>query len=82
MVNDLFLLLPNVLANQSQVKKEQKDFFIGRVKRNGAPLVLSGKELYDVVLQYKGISFSFESGKQKFPVFNGTHNLVKRNVFF
>jgi hypothetical protein len=36
--------------------------------------LLSGEELYGVVLQYDDIMFSFQSSKQKFSSFSVTHN--------
>jgi hypothetical protein len=36
--------------------------------------LLSGEELYGVVLQYDDIMFSFQSSKQKFSNFSVTHN--------
>ena len=69
------------LANKSQVRKEHKWFFIGRVEKDVAPLRLSGEELYDVVSEYDDIMFGFQSSKQKFPGFGLTHNWVKRSIF-
>jgi hypothetical protein len=74
-VNHLFLLPQVVFANGSQVHKEQKkDFFIGRVERDVAPLLLLGEELYNMVSKYGDIVFGFQFGKQKFPDFGLTHN--------
>jgi hypothetical protein len=56
-------------------------FFFSRVKREVAPLLLSGEELYDVVSKYSDIVFGFQSNKQKFSGFGLTHNWVKRNIF-
>ena len=41
----------------------KNDFFIGRVERDVALLVLSVEKLYDVVSQHEGIVFSFQSAK-------------------
>jgi len=76
-----FLLSPSFLATESQVQKEQKYFFIGRVEKNVAPPRLSGEELHDVVSEYGDIVFGLQSGKQKFPGFGLTHNWVKRSIF-
>jgi hypothetical protein len=50
------------LTNKSQIQKEQKNFFIGRVEKD-APSHLSGEELYDIVLEYSDIVFDFQSSK-------------------
>jgi hypothetical protein len=63
-------------------RKNIKDFFIGRIKKYVIPLHLFGEELYDVVSEYGGIVFSFQSGKQKFYSFGLTHNWVKRSIFW
>jgi len=55
-------------------KKNKNDFFVGRVERDVGPLVPSGKELYDVISQYRGIVFTFQFGKQKFSNFGVTYN--------
>jgi hypothetical protein len=57
-----FLLPPVFLTNKSQIQKEQKNFFIGRVEKD-APSHLSGEELYDIVLEYSDIVFGFQSSK-------------------
>jgi hypothetical protein len=54
-------------------------FFIGRVKKDVAPLHLSNEELYDMVSEYGDIVFSFQSSKQKFPGL--TYNWVKQSIF-
>jgi hypothetical protein len=46
----------------------------GLLERDVATLVLSSKELYDVVLQYEDIIFDFQFGKKKFPNFRVTCN--------
>jgi hypothetical protein len=63
-------------------RKNIKDFFGGRVKMDVAPLHLSSKELHYVVSEYGDIVFDFQSGKQKFPGFGLTHNLVKQSIFW
>jgi len=62
--------------------KNKKDFFVGRVEKDVAPLCLSGEELIVIVSEYGDIVFSFQSGKQKFPGFGLTHNWVKRSIFW
>jgi len=62
--------------------KNIKDFFVGSVEMDVALLVLLGKELYDVVLQYESIAFGFQSGKQKFLDFGVIYNWVKWSIFF
>jgi hypothetical protein len=58
-------------------KKNKNDFFIGRVENDVALPVPSKGEMYDVISQYEGIVFDFQSGKQKFSGFDVTHNWVK-----
>ena len=58
-------------------RKNINDVFVGKVERDVAPLVQSDEELYDVVLQHKGIVFGFQSSKQKFLGFDMTYNWVK-----
>jgi hypothetical protein len=55
-------------------RKNRKDFFVGRVENDVAPLRLSGEESHDVVSEYGDIVFGFQSGKYKFPGFGLTHN--------
>ena len=47
------------LPPNHRYKKKIKDFFVGRVKKDVAPLHLFNKELYDVVLEYGDIVFGF-----------------------
>jgi hypothetical protein len=61
--------------------EKKKDFPKGKTKKDVAPLIMSGGELYDVVLQYKDIVFGSQSGKQKFSSFGVIHNWVKQNIF-
>jgi hypothetical protein len=56
--------------------KNRKDFFVGRVERDVAPLLLSGEELYSMVSKYGDIVFGFQFGKQKFLGFDFTYNWV------
>jgi len=63
-------------------RKNRKDFFIGRVKKDVASPRLSGEELHDVVSEYGDIVFGLQSGKQKFPGFGLTHNWVKQSIFW
>ena len=70
------------LTNESQVQKEHKDLFVGRVEKDVALLRLSGEELHDVVSEYGDIVFGFQSGKQKFPGFDLSQNQVKRSIFW
>jgi hypothetical protein len=44
--------------------------------------LLSGEELYGVVLQYDDIMFSFQSSKQKFSSFSVTHNWKKWSILW
>jgi hypothetical protein len=48
---------------------------------NIALSLLSGEELYNIVLEYGDIIFGFESSKQKFHGFGLTHNMVKQSIF-
>jgi hypothetical protein len=59
------------------MKKNINEFFVGRVERDITSPVLSGEELYDMILQYMGIVFGFQYSKQKFHGFGVTHNWVK-----
>jgi hypothetical protein len=52
------------LPTNHKYKKNRKDFYIGRVKRDVAPPLLLGEELYDVVSEYDDIMFDFQFGKQ------------------
>jgi hypothetical protein len=69
------------LPTNHRHKKNKKDFFVGIVKKDAAPLHLSGEELHDVVSEYGDIVFGFQSDKQKFPSFGLTHNWVKESIF-
>ena len=69
-----FLLSPSFLATESQVQKEQKGFFVGRVEKDVAPPCFFGEELHDVMSEYGDIVFGLQLGKQKFPGFGLTHN--------
>jgi hypothetical protein len=62
------------LPTNHKYKKNRKDFYIDRVKRDVAPPLLLGEELYDVVSEYDDIMFDFQFGKQKFFGFGLTHN--------
>jgi hypothetical protein len=62
-VKHLFLLPPAILPIDYKYKRNKNDFFIGRVERDVALLVLSVEKLYDVVSQHEGIVFSFQSAK-------------------
>jgi hypothetical protein len=55
--------------------------FVGRVEKDVVLLVASSEELYDMVSQYDDNVFDFQSGKQKFPGFGVTHNLIKQSIF-
>jgi len=44
-------------------EKNKKDFPKGKTKRDVAPLIMSGEELYDVISQYTDIVFSSQYGK-------------------
>jgi hypothetical protein len=70
------------LPHNHRYRKNRKDFFIGRVENDVAPLRLSSEELFDVVSEYGEIVFGLQSGKQKFPGFGLTHNWVKRSIFW
>jgi len=70
------------LPHNHRYRKNIKDFFIGRVEKDVAPLRLCGEELHDVVPEYGDIVFGLQSGKQKFPGFGLTHNWVKRSIFW
>jgi hypothetical protein len=62
-------------------RKNNKDFYIGRVESDVVLLLPSDEELYDMVSEYDDIVFGFQSNKQKFPGFGLTHNWVKRSIF-
>jgi len=47
------------LPTNHKYRKNINDFFFSRVKREVAPLLLSGEELYDVVSKYSDIVFGF-----------------------
>jgi hypothetical protein len=80
-IKHLFLLPQAILTNESLVQKNIKAFFIGKLESDVAPMLSSGEELYDMVLEYDDIVFGFQSNKQKFPGFGLTHNWVKRSIF-
>ena len=69
-----FLLSPMVLANGSQVEKEQKRLFCWKSERDILPLLPLGKELHHMVSNYCDIMYIFQFGKQKFPDFDLTRN--------
>jgi hypothetical protein len=69
------------LPTNHKYKRNKKDFFVSRVKKDVAPPRLSGEELYNIVSKYGDIVFGFQSGKQKFPGFGLTHNWVKQSIF-
>jgi len=69
------------LPHNHRYRNNRKDFFVGRVEKDVAPLRLAGEELHDVVSEYGDIIFGLQSGKQKFPSFSLTHNWVKRSIF-
>jgi hypothetical protein len=54
----------------------------GKDKKNVASPILSGKEVYDEVSQYKSIIFGFHFGKQKIFSVGVIYNWVKQNIFF
>jgi hypothetical protein len=62
-------------------RKNNKDFYIGRVESDVVLLLPSDEELYDMVSEYDDIVFGFQSNKQKFSGFGLTHNWVKRSIF-
>jgi hypothetical protein len=70
------------LPHNHRYRKNRKDFFVGRVENDVAPLRLFGEELFDVVSEYGEIVFGLQSGKQKFPSFGLTYNWVKRSIFW
>ena len=61
-------------------RKNKKDYFFGRVEKDYALPHLSGEKIYDMVLEYSGIVFDFESNKQKFYSFGLTHNWIKQSI--
>jgi hypothetical protein len=69
------------LLTYHKYRKNKNDFFIGRVERDVAPLLLSGEKLYDVVSLSDDIIFGFQFSKQKFSSFGLTHNLIKTKYF-
>jgi hypothetical protein len=82
MVNHFFYCHQRFLPTNHKYRKNINDFFVGRVERDVAPPIPSDEELYDVVLQHKGIVFGFQSSKQKFLGFDMTYNWVKRSIFW
>jgi hypothetical protein len=54
------------LPTDHKYRKNIKYFFVGRVKKDVAPPVSLGEELYGVVLQCDDIVFGFQSSKQEF----------------
>jgi len=70
------------LPHNHMYRKKRNDFFVGRIENDVAPPRLSGEELFDVVSEYGDIVFGLQSGKQKFPSFDLTHNWVKRSMFW
>jgi len=58
------------LPTNHMYKKNKKDFFVGRVEKDVAPMCLYGEELHDVVSAYGDIGFGFQSGGQKFSGFD------------
>jgi hypothetical protein len=51
------------LPPNHRYRENRKDFFIGRVEKNVAPLHLSGKELHDIASEYDDIVFGLQSSK-------------------
>ena len=70
------------LPYNHRYRKNKKDFFVGRVEKDVAPLRLSGEELHDVVSEYGDIVFGLQPGKQKFTGFGLTYNWVKESIFW
>jgi hypothetical protein len=66
-----------LLPMDNKFRKNINDFFVGKVKKDVAPSLFSGEELYDVVLEYGDIVFRFQFGKQKFLGFGLTQKWVK-----
>jgi hypothetical protein len=50
------------LPTDHKYRKNRKDFFVSRVQRDVALLLLSGEELYNVVSRYNDIIFGFQPG--------------------
>jgi hypothetical protein len=69
------------LPPNHKYRKNRKDFFVGKVKKDVARSHLSSEELHDVVSEYGDIVFGLQSCKQKFPGFGLTHERVKRSIF-
>ena len=44
-------------------RKYINDLFVGKVERDVASPILSGEELYNIVSEYEGIVFGYQSGK-------------------
>jgi hypothetical protein len=51
------------LPPNHRYRKNIKDFFVGGVEKDVAPLRLFGEELHDVVSEYVDIVFGLQSGK-------------------
>jgi hypothetical protein len=62
------------LPTDHKYRKNKNDFFVGKVEMNVTLPVLLGEELYDMVLQYDDIVFSFQTSKQMFFGFGMTYN--------
>ena len=61
--------------------KNKNDLFVGRVEMDVSLPFFLGEELYNVMLKYDDVVFSFQFDKQKFPDFGLTYNWVKQNIF-
>jgi hypothetical protein len=69
------------LPTDHKYRKNKNNFFIGRVERDIAPLLLSGEEFDYLVSEYNDMVFGFQSGEQKFFYFGLTHNWVNQSIF-
>ena len=63
----------------TSTERIEKIFLLAELKRDVAPPLLSGEELYDVVSEYDDIVFDFQQSKQKFHGF--AHNWVNQSFF-
>lgn len=51
------------LPTNHKFRRNKKDSFIGKVKRDVAPPLFLGEELYNMVSRYNDIVFGFQFGK-------------------
>ena len=82
MVKHPFYYHLRFLLTYISIERIEMTFLQVKLKRDVALSVLSGEKLYDVDLQYEGIMFDFQSGKQKFPCFGVILNWIMQSIFW